>query len=112
MRKHTFQDKKFSAGDANSKAFVDNWDSVFGSNKCERCGEIAAADEMYGTAPHQLCGSCCQDLHDEQQADESAAEHDAAEAARQAAIEAAAEREQCNFDLRETLGVNHDEMPF
>jgi hypothetical protein len=30
MRKRTFQDKKFSAGDANSQAFVDNWEATFG----------------------------------------------------------------------------------
>jgi len=30
MRKRTFQDKKFSAGDANSQAYVDNWEATFG----------------------------------------------------------------------------------
>lgn len=30
-RKRTFEDRKFSAGDANSDAFRANWDATFGN---------------------------------------------------------------------------------
>lgn len=31
MRKRTFMDRKFSAGDANSDAYRDSWDRMFGT---------------------------------------------------------------------------------
>lgn len=33
MRKRTFLDTKFSQGDANSQAYRDNWDAIFGQTQ-------------------------------------------------------------------------------
>lgn len=48
MRKRTYLDPKFSAGDSNSDAYRDNWDRIFGEKteekpeetreQCTQCG--------------------------------------------------------------------------
>lgn len=50
MRKRTFMDRKFSAGDANSNAYRDSWDRMFGNDSTPRALDQAtsAAGEFAG----------------------------------------------------------------
>ena len=45
-RKRTFEDRKFSVNDANSQAYRDNWDKVFGNTGRSSPSEPSGADEV------------------------------------------------------------------
>lgn len=59
MRKRTFEDRKFSAGDANSQAYRDNWDATFGEQEPKPEPKCNCGAELSKTHNYEHPGVCC-----------------------------------------------------